>query len=121
LFIATVSHELRTPMNAILGFNNLLMQQAQDKPQALKILQHTQQSAEHLLTVINDVLGFSQLQAGKINIHPETFLLPSHRRQCLQAYFCSDSKAHRLTSLVWSSQMLRNGLEPIGIVSCRCW
>ena len=75
LFIATVSHELRTPMNAILGFNNLLMQQAQDKPQALKILQHTQQSAEHLLTVINDVLDFSQLQAGKINIHPETFLL----------------------------------------------
>ena len=75
LFLATVSHELRTPMNAILGFNNLLMQQAQDKPQALKILQHTQQSAEHLLTVINDVLDFSQLQAGKINVHPETFLL----------------------------------------------
>ncbi len=75
LFIANVSHELRTPMNAILGFNQLLMQQAQDKPQALKILQHTKQSADHLLTVINDVLDFSQLQAGKINIHPEIFLL----------------------------------------------
>lgn len=75
LFIATVSHELRTPMNAILGFNTLLMQQAHDKPNALKILQHTQQSADHLLTVINDVLDFSQLQAGKISIHPENFVL----------------------------------------------
>ena len=75
LFIANVSHELRTPMNAILGFNTLLMQKAQDKPNALKILQHTQQSADHLLTVINDVLDFSQLQAGKISIHPEKFVL----------------------------------------------
>jgi signal transduction histidine kinase/ActR/RegA family two-component response regulator len=75
LFIANVSHELRTPMNAILGFNTLLMQQVQDKPNALKILQHTKQSADHLLTVINDVLDFSQLQAGKISIHPEKFVL----------------------------------------------
>ncbi len=75
LFIATVSHELRTPMNAILGFNTLLMQQAKDKPQAFKILQHTQQSADHLLTVINDVLDFSQLQAGNISFHPEKFVL----------------------------------------------
>jgi signal transduction histidine kinase/ActR/RegA family two-component response regulator len=75
LFIANVSHELRTPMNAILGFNALLMQRSQDKPQAHKILQLTQQSAEHLLTVINDVLDFSQLQAGKISIHSENFVL----------------------------------------------
>lgn len=75
LFIANVSHELRTPMNAILGFNTLLLQQVQDKPQAIKILQHTKQSADHLLTVINDVLDFSQLQAGKIRIHPEIFVL----------------------------------------------
>jgi len=75
LFIANVSHELRTPMNAILGFNTLLMQKVQDKPNALKILQHTQQSADHLLTVINDVLDFSQLQAGKISIHLEKFVL----------------------------------------------
>ena len=72
-FIATVSHELRTPMNVILGFNNILMMRTQDNPQALKILNHTKQSAEHLLTVINDVLDYSQLQAGKIKIHPEIF------------------------------------------------
>jgi signal transduction histidine kinase/CheY-like chemotaxis protein len=74
-FIATVSHELRTPMNAILGFNNMLLARASDNPQALKILNHTRQSADHLLTVINDVLDYSQLQAGKINVQAETFAL----------------------------------------------
>jgi signal transduction histidine kinase/ActR/RegA family two-component response regulator len=74
-FIATVSHELRTPMNAILGFNNMLLTRVSDNPQALKILNHTRQSADHLLTVINDVLDYSQLQAGKINVQYETFAL----------------------------------------------
>jgi signal transduction histidine kinase len=74
-FIATASHELRTPMNAILGFNNMLLARVTDNPQALKILNHTRQSADHLLTVINDVLDDSQLQAGKINVQAETFAL----------------------------------------------
>ena len=74
-FIATVSHELRTPMNAILGFNTMLLSRAKEQPQALKILNHTRQSAEHLMTVINDVLDYSQLQAGKIKVQFETFAL----------------------------------------------
>ena len=74
-FIANVSHELRTPMNAILGFNNMLLTRVSDNPQALKILNHTRQSADHLLTVINDVLDYSQLQAGKLSVQNETFAL----------------------------------------------
>ena len=74
-FIATVSHELRTPMNAILGFNALLLAQVQGKPEALKVLNHTRQSADHLMTVINDILDYSQLQSGQLVIQPETFEL----------------------------------------------
>lgn len=74
-FIANVSHELRTPMNAILGFNTMLMSRASGNPQALKILNHTRQSADHLMTVINDVLDHSQLQAGKIRVQFEIFAL----------------------------------------------
>jgi signal transduction histidine kinase/ActR/RegA family two-component response regulator len=74
-FIATVSHELRTPMNVILGFNHMLLDRVSNNPQALKILNHTRQSADHLLTVINDVLDYSQLQAGKIHVRAETFAL----------------------------------------------
>ena len=71
-FIATVSHELRTPMNAILGFNALLLARVKDKPEALKVLNHTRQSADHLMTVINDILDYSQLQSGQLVMHPET-------------------------------------------------
>ena len=74
-FIATVSHELRTPMNAILGFNSLLLARVEGKPEALKVLNHTRQSADHLMTVINDILDYSQLQAGRLVIQPETFEL----------------------------------------------
>jgi signal transduction histidine kinase len=74
-FIATVSHELRTPMNAILGFNALLLSRVENKPAALKVLNHTRQSAEHLMTVINDILDYSQLQAGRLIIQPEDFEL----------------------------------------------
>lgn len=74
-FIATVSHELRTPMNAILGFNDWLLDRVQDRPEALQVLQHTRQSADHLMTVINDILDYSQLQAGQLAVQSETFEL----------------------------------------------
>ena len=48
-----------------------------DKPEARKVLKHTRQSADHLLTVINDILDYSQLQAGQLVIQPETFELRS--------------------------------------------
>lgn len=82
-FIATVSHELRTPMNAILGFNEMLLSRHVNNPQALKILNHTRQSADHLLTVINDMQDFAHLQEDAIKIHPETFAL----RDTIQAAF----------------------------------
>lgn len=72
-FIASVSHELRTPMNAILGFSSLLTKEVQHKPRALEILDHTRQSADHLLTVINDVLDYSQFISGRLTAHAETF------------------------------------------------
>lgn len=74
-FIATVSHELRTPMNAILGFNALLLARVEGKPEALKVLNHTRQSADHLMTVINDILDYSQLQTGRLVVQSETFEL----------------------------------------------
>jgi CheY-like chemotaxis protein len=62
-------------MNAILGFNALLLARLGDKPEARKVLNHTRQSADHLMTVINDILDYSQLQAGHLVIQPETFEL----------------------------------------------
>jgi signal transduction histidine kinase/CheY-like chemotaxis protein len=85
-FIATVSHELRTPMNAILGFNALLLSRVQDKPEALKVLNHTRQSADHLMTVINDILDYSQLQTGQLVIQPETVALRSVAERAFELF-----------------------------------
>ena len=92
-FISTVSHELRTPMNAILGFNALLLSQVKGKSEARKVLDHTRQSADHLMTVINDILDYSQLQSGELVIHPETFEL---RQTILHAF---DLFAPRVSSM----------------------
>lgn len=70
-FIASVSHELRTPMNAILGLNAWLLASVKDAPEAVHVLNHTRQSADHLMTVINDVLDYSQLQSGTLHLHPQ--------------------------------------------------
>jgi signal transduction histidine kinase len=74
-FIASVSHELRTPMNAILGLNGLLLDRVKNKPQAEKVLAYTRQSADHLMTVINDVLDYSQFVSGQLTARVERFEL----------------------------------------------
>jgi signal transduction histidine kinase/CheY-like chemotaxis protein len=74
-FISTISHELRTPMNAIMGFTALLTAHFQDRPGLLKILKHSEHSAEHLMTVINDILDYSQLHTGRLSAHAEKFEL----------------------------------------------
>lgn len=68
--MASISHALRTPMHAILGFNALLLARVQH-PLAREILQHTQASADHLLTVVNDMLDHAQLETGQLSVSPE--------------------------------------------------
>ena len=85
-FLASVSHELRTPMNAILGLNSLLLEQVQDRPQALRVLQYTQQSADHLMTVINDVLDYSQFSSGQLRARAEVFELPQTARAAFELF-----------------------------------
>ena len=67
-FLANVSHELRTPMNAILGFNELILDQVYgDIPEAIRRpLRDIQQSGKHLLRLINDVLDLSKIEAGRM-------------------------------------------------------
>lgn len=68
-FLANVSHELRTPLNAILGMAGMLSRTSLDAQQR-RYVNISQGSAESLLTLINDVLDFSKLEAGKYDLHP---------------------------------------------------
>ena len=84
-FVAAVGHELRTPMNAILGFNGVLRQELADRPEQVEVVDHIRRSTGHLLQVVNDILDFSQLQAGKLMLHLEDFELQALMDEALQA------------------------------------
>jgi PAS domain S-box-containing protein len=75
-FLASMSHEIRTPMNAIVGYSELLrMDETLSAPQHHK-LQVIRNSGDHLLSLINDVLEMSRIEAGRVVVSPDSFELP---------------------------------------------
>lgn len=69
-FLANMSHELRTPLNAILGYAQLLSRDRNLNERQQSALHTIEQSGEHLLTLINDLLDLSKIEAGKFELHP---------------------------------------------------
>ena len=69
IFLNNMSHDIRTPMNAIVGFTNIAIKQ-NPKPEVKGCLERIGESADHLLTLINDVLDISRIESGKIKFVP---------------------------------------------------
>jgi signal transduction histidine kinase len=77
-FLANMSHELRTPLNAIIGFSEILAGEHLGPLKNLRYLEYANDihtSGEHLLSIINDVLDMSKIEAGKLEIHEEEILV----------------------------------------------
>lgn len=78
-FLANMSHEIRTPMNGIIGFIKLL-KNAKPSPEQLDLIETIQKSADNLLTIINDILDISKIEAGKIRLQNNHYNL----RDCVE-------------------------------------
>lgn len=85
-FIASVGHELRTPMNAILGLNGILRTELSGSKEDVAVVDLIRRSTEQLLQVVNDILDFSQLQAGQLALQAESFELIETVREVVVPY-----------------------------------
>ncbi|MDD2919915.1 PAS domain S-box protein [Rhodoferax sp.] len=72
-FLANMSHEIRTPMNAILGLSHLLRSSGSDNPAQIDKLNKIDSASRHLLSILNDVLDISKIEAGKITLESRQF------------------------------------------------
>ncbi|MEH2170678.1 MAG: ATP-binding protein [Nostoc sp.] len=76
-FLANMSHELRTPLNGILGYTQILQRTESLSEKGRKGLSIIYQCGSHLLTLINDVLDLSKIEARKLELYPVDFYLPA--------------------------------------------
>ena len=77
-FLANMSHELRTPLNAIIGLTEMMVSNAArfGTEKALEPLRRVHRAGKHLLELINQVLDLSKIEAGKLELNPETVNIP---------------------------------------------
>jgi signal transduction histidine kinase/CheY-like chemotaxis protein len=85
-FVAAVGHELRTPMSAILGLNALLREHLAHAPDQLQAVDHIRRSTQQLLVVVNNILDFSQLQAGQLRLHADWADVRSTVHEVMEEY-----------------------------------
>jgi signal transduction histidine kinase len=84
-FLANMSHELRTPLNAIIGFSDMMKSQLLGPIGSVRYIEYARDihsSGTHLLSLINDVLDMSKIEAGRYTIHPEPLDAAEMLRTC---------------------------------------
>jgi len=99
IFLANMSHEIRTPLNGILGFTDLLMKKELDR-ESKRYVEIIHKSGETLLGVVNDVLDFSKLESGELQLY-ETEVNLFKEMEAAVSTFASLSKKKRLNYYVY--------------------
>ena len=74
-FLANMSHELRTPLNAIIGYSEIILEEAVSDSELTHDVERIKSSGKHLLTLINGILDLSKIEAGKMDLYVEEFVM----------------------------------------------
>lgn len=110
-FLANMSHELRTPLNGILGYAQILKQSNQLAKQEQKGVDIIHQCGSHLLTLINDILDLSKIEAQKMDLHFTEFHFPSFLEGVTE--ICRIKAEQKGIEFIYQP----DGLLPIGVKS----
>jgi two-component system sensor histidine kinase/response regulator len=85
-FLSIMSHEIRTPMNAVIGTTNLLLEES-PKPEQLEYLNTLKFSSENLLAIINDILDYNKIEAGKLQLSKIPFNIHQLVQNIRQSFY----------------------------------
>lgn len=108
IFLQNMSHEIRTPMNAIIGFTSVMKAEASKEHEWYDYIDIINGNCELLLTIINDVLDMSRIEANQINISNETFNVETLLREVYESYI--PRKTHDIDVLLDISGLGANPL-----------
>lgn len=87
IFLSNMTHELRTPLNAILGFSQILKRDEEISPKHKGFIEMMYNSGNHLLTIINDILDLSKIEAGHMVLEMEAFSIPEAIKEVMNMFY----------------------------------
>ncbi|MFI5139636.1 MAG: PAS domain S-box protein [Sphingobacteriales bacterium] len=90
-FLSIMSHEIRTPMNAVIGTTNLLLSE-DPKPEQMEYLNTLKFSGENLLAIINDILDYNKIEAGKLELNKIPFNIYHLAQKIKQSFYAKASE-----------------------------
>ena len=103
-FLSIMSHEIRTPMNAVIGTTNLLLSE-DPKPDQLEYLNTLKFSGENLLAIINDILDYNKIEAGKLELNKTPFNIYHLVQKIKQSFYARASEKDLEVELIVDSSI----------------
>jgi signal transduction histidine kinase len=111
-FVANVSHELRTPLNGILGFSEIILEDAKDTD-TREFAQTIHQSGQHLLSVVNDMLDVAKIEAGHMTLEPTSVDIRALLDEVVLLHTnCAEQKGLRLRAELSNNLPARMHTDP---------